>query len=163
MIIIIIICYCLQSIAQISQINQLFQLLNIYFLCIQQHFLWVSSYANGKTMTSAKIRLFLGDWKFLVPTKNVKAWLHLTKLVASHCRRKCSATQSSNNHCLIVTIFRIKCANTDRENADRRTIIFKVFIRHFCFFRVIKSLLNSQVNWINPVVNINIRIETGQS
>ena len=41
--------------------------------CIRRHLLWVSSYANGKTMTSAKIRLFVGDWKFLIPTKNVKA------------------------------------------------------------------------------------------
>ena len=136
--------------------------MNIYFWCIRRHLLWVSSYANGKTMTSAKIRLFVGDWKFLVPTKNAKAWLHPAKLVASNCQLKCSAKQINNNHCLNVTIFQIKSANTDKENADRCTIIFKVFIRHFCFCRVIKSLLNSQVNWINPVVNIN-RIETGQS
>ena len=88
----------------------------------------------GKTMTSAKIRLFVGDWKFLLPTKNVKAWLHSAKLVTSNCQLKCSAKQINNNHCLNVTIFRIKSANTDKENADRRTIIFKVFIRHFCFF-----------------------------
>ena len=136
----------------------------IYIFCAYGDTFYGSAHMlMGKTMTSAKIRLFVGDWKFLVPTKNVKAWLHPAKLVASNCQLKCSAKQINNNHCLNVTIFRIKSANTDKENADRRTIIFKVFIRHFCFFRVIKSLLNSQVNWINPVVNINIRIETGQS
>ena len=133
-IIIIIICYilnCLQRAEHCTNFSNKAALSTfeyVFFCAHVETFYGSTHMLMGKTMTSAKIRLFVGDWKPLVPTKKVKAWLHPAKLVGSNSQLKCSAKQSNHNHRLNITTFRIKSANTDKENADRRTIIFKVFI-----------------------------------
>lgn len=96
--------------------------MNIYFWCIRRHLLWVSSYANGENNDVSK-------------DSSIRWWL---EIFSSHQKCKGMIAPSKNLSQAIANLnvlpSKLITANTDKENADRRTIIFKVFIRHFCFF-----------------------------